>query len=121
MFPRGLVPLEELVDFNDVGKNPKIELVGAEVEECNIGTKNNPKILKWYESLPPKEKQKYVELLRKFFDVFSWSYEDLKSYDTSIIEHTIPMREDQNSSKQKLRRVNPVLLPLIEKEVKKNS
>jgi hypothetical protein len=34
---RGLVPLEDLFDFNDVEKKPKIEASGKEVEECNIG------------------------------------------------------------------------------------
>lgn len=68
--------------------------------------------------LPFDQKKKYVELFREFQDVFAWSYEDLKSYDTSVIQHTIPLKENQKPFKQKLRRVNPVLLPLIEKEVK---
>ena len=29
VFPRGLAPLEDLFDFNDVGKKPKIEPIGA--------------------------------------------------------------------------------------------
>ena len=40
-------------------------------------------------------------------------------YDTDIIQHTIPIKEGQVPFKQKLRRMNPILLPLIEKEVKK--
>ena len=36
----GLVPLEELFDFNDVAKKPKMEPVETEVEECNIGSKD---------------------------------------------------------------------------------
>jgi hypothetical protein len=38
VLPRGLVPLEDLFDFNDVAKKPKIEASGKEVEDCNIGT-----------------------------------------------------------------------------------
>jgi hypothetical protein len=57
--------------------------------------------------------------MRQFSDVFSWSYEDLKVYDKSIIQHTIPIKEDQKPFRQKLRRINPLLLPLIEKEVRK--
>jgi hypothetical protein len=51
--------------------------------------------------------------------VFVWIYEDLKSYDTSIIQHRIPIKEEQKPFRQKLRRINPKLLPLIEKEIKK--
>ena len=35
---KGLVPLEELFDFNDVAKKPKLEPIETEVEECNIGS-----------------------------------------------------------------------------------
>jgi hypothetical protein len=57
--------------------------------------------------------------MRQFSDVFSWSYEDMKVYDKGIIQHTIPIKEDQKPFRQKLRRINPLLLPLIEKEVRK--
>lgn len=43
----------------------------------------------------------------------------MKVYDTSIIQHVILIKEDHKPFKQKLRRINPLLLPLIEKEVKK--
>jgi hypothetical protein len=42
----------------------------------------------------------------------------LKSYDTSIIQHKIPIKEDQKTFKHKLRRIKPRLMPLIGKEVK---
>jgi hypothetical protein len=92
ILPRGLVPLEELFDFNDVAKKPKIEPTGKDVEECNIGTDEEPKMIKLSKSLPPAQKQKYIELFKEFVDVFAWSYEDLKSYDTSIIQHKIPIK-----------------------------
>ena len=93
--------------------------LNAEIEDCNIGTTENPKMIKLSKALPPEQKLKYIELFKEFQDVFAWSYEDLKSYDTYVIQHTIPLRENKKPFKQKLRRVNPVLLPLIEKEVKR--
>ena len=36
--PRGLVPLEEYFDSNDVARSPKVAASDVEVEECNIGT-----------------------------------------------------------------------------------
>jgi hypothetical protein len=87
LLPRGLVPLEDLFDFNNVAKKTKIEGSGKEVEECNIGTEENPKIIKLSKSLPPEKKRKYIELFKEYIDVFAWGYEDLKSYDTSIIQH----------------------------------
>jgi hypothetical protein len=119
ILPRGLVPLEELFDFYDVAKKLKNEPTGKDVEDCNIGTNKEPKMIKLSKSLPLAKKHKYIELFKEFVDVFAWSYEDLKSYDTSIIQHKIPIKEDHNHFKQKLRRINPKLMPLIEKKIKK--
>ena len=96
-----------------------MEPLKSDIEECNIGSVEHPKLIKLSKSLPPNEKLKYMELMKEFHDVFSWSYEDLKSYDTSIIQHTIPLKEDQKPFRQKLRKINPVLLTSIEKEIKR--
>jgi hypothetical protein len=60
-----------------------------------------------------------MNLMKEFHDVFSWSYEDMKVYDTKVIHHVIPNKEDHKHFKHKLRRINPLLLSLIENEVKK--
>ena len=51
--------------------------------------------------------------------MFYWSYEEFKEYDTSIIQHTIPIKPGEKPFKQKLRRINPILLYVLEKEIKK--
>ena len=83
--PRGLIPLEKLFDHNDVAKDPKVKPADNAIEDRNIGTKENPKIVKLSKNFPTKEKEEYVNLMKKYTYVFSWSYEDLKEYDTSII------------------------------------
>ena len=75
--------------------------------------------MKLSRNLPPKEKKKYIDLMKNSIDVYSWSYEDLKEYDTSIIQHVIPLRNGEKPFMQRLRRINPIVLPLIEKEVRK--
>ena len=82
---KGLVPLEELFDLNDATKKPKLEPIEFEVEECNIGSEEKPKMIKLSKTLPAHIKLKYIELFKEFSDVFAWSYEDLKSYYTEII------------------------------------
>lgn len=117
--PKGLIPLEDLFDSNDIPKKPKMEPLKKDIEERTIRTEENPKLKKLSKSLPPDEKLIYIELMKEFRDVFSWSYEDLKSYDTSIIQHTIPLKQDQKTFRKKLRIINHVLLPSIEKEMKR--
>jgi hypothetical protein len=53
--------------------------------DCNIGTAENPKIVKLSKALPPEQKSKYVNLIKKLSDIFSWLYEDLKTFDSDII------------------------------------
>ena len=69
--PRGLIPLERLFDQNDVAKNPKVKPVGDAVEDKNIGTEENPRIIKLSKKLPEREKREYVELMKRYTDVFS--------------------------------------------------
>ena len=89
------------------------------IEDRNIGTKENPNIMKLSKNFPTKEKQEYVNLMKKYTDVFSWRYEDLKEYDNSIIQHTIPIKPGEKPFRQELGRINPKLLPVTEKEIKK--
>jgi len=117
IIPKGLIPLEELFDQDDVARKPTLQPTEKGVEEVNIGTTANPKLVKLSKALPPKIKDKYISLMASFADVFAWDYSDLKTYDTNIIQHTIPIKPNQKPFRQKLRRINPKLLPSIEKEV----
>ena len=51
--------------------------------------------------------------------MFAWTYEDLNTYDTFVIEHKIPLKEEAKPFGQKLRQINLMLFPIIEKEVRK--
>ena len=119
IIPRGLTPLEHLFDFNNVAKDPRMEPVETNVEEHNIGNLAKPKMIKLSSTLPSHIKMQYIELFKEFKDVFSWGYKDLKSYDTSIIQHKSLLKENTKPFKQKLRRINPLLLPLVKAEIEK--
>jgi hypothetical protein len=117
--PRGLVPLERLFDGNDVVVKGKVSNEDVDTAECNIGTQEEPNFVKLSSSLINEQRAEYIELLKEFTDVFAWAYEDLKTYDTSIIEHKIPLKEEAKPFRQKLGQINPMLLPIMEREVKK--
>jgi len=106
-----------LFDQVDVAQKLSLLPTEKEVEDVNIGSTENPKMVKLSKALPPQVKAKYISLLSSFTDVFAWDYSDLKAYDTSIIQHIIPIKPNQKPFRQKLRRINPKLLPSIEKEV----
>jgi hypothetical protein len=68
--------------------------------------------------LPPEVKNQYKYLLARYKDILSWSYEELRTYDTTVIEHKIPLKPGVKPFRQKLRQINPILLPMVEREVK---
>jgi hypothetical protein len=117
--PRGLVPLERLFDRNDVSLKGETSEDETGTTQCNIGTKSEPKFVKLSRSLTKEQRSEYIGILREFADVFAWTYEDLKTYDTFVIENKIQLKEEENPFRQKLRQINPMLLPIMEREVKK--
>ena len=117
--PKGLIPLERLFDGNDVAVRGRVSSDDADTAECNIGTPEEPKLVKLSKGLTEEQRIRYTDFLREFVDVFVWTYKDLKTYDTSVIEHKIPLKEEAKPFKQKLRQINPMLLPVMEREVKK--
>ena len=111
-----MIPLESLFDQNDVARDLKVDPSQDVVEDKNIGTEDDLKIVKPSKKLPAKERDEYVSLMKKYTYVFTWSYDDLKEYDTSIIHHTILIKPGEKPLRQKLRRIIPKLVPI--KEVK---
>eukprot|EP00253_Pinus_taeda_P033457 PITA_33457 len=76
-------------------------------------------MIKLSKGIPLQYRQRYLNLFKIYKDIFSWSYEDLKAFDTNIIHHKIPLKSGIKPCKQKLRKINPLLLPSIEEEVRK--
>jgi hypothetical protein len=71
IIPKGLVPLEKLFDNNDVARSPKIIVNEGDVEDCNIGTHQDPNIINLSRTLSPEVKEKYIKLMKEFPNVFS--------------------------------------------------
>ena len=97
--PKGLIPLERVFDQKDVLKSPRIQGDDEEVESCNLGTVAMQKMIKLSNFLSVDMKQKYIEMMKRFIDVFAWSYANLKKYDPTIIQHTIPIKENERNFK----------------------
>ena len=87
--------------------------------DCNIGTKEHPRIVKISKALTTEQRNRYIKLLKEYVDIFAGSYKYLKTYDTSIIQHKVPLKPNVKPFGQKLRRINPTLFLVIEKEVNK--
>jgi hypothetical protein len=80
--PKGLIPLEILFGQNDIPLKSNLQPQPKEVKDYNVGSNENPKLVKLFKYLPTELKKQYVQLLKEYKDVFAWSYEDLNTYDT---------------------------------------
>ena len=120
--PKSVVKLEDLYDIKDRFKpeiNTKLQSSTLRFELINLGTNQNPQNINLGLGLFEEERESFIRLLRHNKHVFAWNYDDLKTYDTSIIQHTIPMLPEQKPIQQKLRKIHPNLENQIKTELNK--
>jgi hypothetical protein len=120
-----ITPLESSFSSSDVGNKEthseeESKRKFGDTISLNIGTFKSPKIIKIGAQCSDEEKVKFTELLREFHDVFSWSYEDLRGFDPTLIQHVIPIKEGEKLVRQRKRPINPVIEATIRKELEKN-
>ena len=120
--PKPVVKLEDLYDIKDRFKpkiNTKLQSSTLRFESINLGTDQSPQNINLGLGLSTEERESFIRLLRHNKHVFAWNYDDLKTYDTSIIQHTIPMLPEQKPVQQKLRKIHPNLESQIKSELNK--
>ncbi|MCO5552309.1 hypothetical protein L7F22_005820 [Adiantum nelumboides] len=78
-----------------------------EVEEWNLGSEEDPKMIKINKHLKKKLKDKAWNLFLKFRDVFAWEHTDLKGVDPEVCQHEIPLKPDARPIKLQRYRINP--------------
>jgi hypothetical protein len=88
-------------------------------ETVNLGTRDNPQNINLGKGCSEQEKSSFIKLFKEFKDVFSWTYDDLKTFDPNIIQHVIPMKPQTQPFQQKLRKMHPKLEPTVKKELNK--
>ena len=99
--------------------NVKTHSSSLQFELINLGTEAEPKYVNLGKCCSLGERSKFISLFKQYRDVFYWTYEDLKTYDTKIIQHVIPIKVGIKPYQQPLRKMHPKLEPLIQSEVKK--
>jgi hypothetical protein len=85
----------------------------------NLITRTTPQNINLGKNFSPEEKQSYIKLFKEYKDIFSWTYEDLKTYDTKIIQHIIPIKPQTKPFQQKMRKMHPSLEPQVKEELNK--
>jgi hypothetical protein len=112
IIPKSVVNLEDFYDLKDRFKKPtnfKTNSPTMNIELINLCAKQNRQNVNLGLGCSPFERMTFIKLFKKYKDVFSWSYDDLKSFDTYIIQHTIPILSEEKPVQQNLRKIHPNL------------
>ena len=96
-----------------------IQLHEEPVERINLGTEQDKKEVKIGANLEPNIKQRLIQMLRDYVEIFAWSYEDMPGLDTDIVVHRLPIKGDYPPVKQKVCRMMPDMFEKIKAEVMK--
>jgi hypothetical protein len=116
------IQVESLFTKDNLAKNIFEEVSvrkAQEIRKVNIGIYQSSKYVNLGVDFTPKEVDQYVSLFKEYIDVFVWTYDNLKSYDKTIFQHVIPLREEAKPVKQNIRMMNPKLKPLVKVELEK--
>ena len=98
---RNMSNIEETISI-DISTEPGI------IENIHVGV-----------SFFPPKLESYLSLFCEFRDIFAWSYEEMPSIDTSIVEHTINIYPDVKLVRQQLHPIHPKKAAAIKEKVEK--
>lgn len=85
----------------------------------NLGTPDKPQNINLGVQCSNVEKASFTKLFKEYKDVFAWSYEYLKTFDTQIMQHVILIKEGAKPVQQKLCKMHPSLEPKVKVELNK--
>ena len=85
----------------------------------DLGTLDQPREIRIGSSLSPYQRSRLIDLLRSYLDVFAWSYEDMSSFDSFIVQHHLPILPHARPVEHKLRRLHPRWSLQVKEEIQK--
>ncbi|KAM1724707.1 hypothetical protein ACFX11_023123 [Malus domestica] len=86
----------ELEDHRPLVKDP--------LEEINVGTADDPRLLFISALLPQRMKDEFRTLLTEFKDYFAWSYHEMPGLDRTLVEHELRIKPGFKPFRQPPRR-----------------
>jgi hypothetical protein len=105
MIPKGVDNLENLFELRKIFKGSTNMKTGSSCpmyNTINLGTPKNPTNINLGKTMSKEKRKSYLKLFIEYQYFFAWSYRDLKTYDTCIIQHTILLKSRVKPFQQKL-------------------
>ncbi|KAH9293700.1 hypothetical protein KI387_041096, partial [Taxus chinensis] len=90
-----------------------------ETIDINIGTEEEPKILKLGSSLTPEEIEIHTRILKEHQKAFAFNYKEMTGIAPHIAVHNLVTKSDAKPIKQKSRPMKPKVALMVKEEVMK--
>ncbi|KAH9308530.1 hypothetical protein KI387_036441, partial [Taxus chinensis] len=91
--PKGLLTLESIFNPNDQFRKEKANIYVKREDSKPILVEED-KILQIGKVATEQEKSDFIQLCQEFPNVFTWSYEDLRGFNSKLAQHTIELDPD---------------------------
>ncbi|RVX20921.1 Retrovirus-related Pol polyprotein from transposon 17.6 [Vitis vinifera] len=132
-----LAPTTHVCDVDDVGdtddplsaqsecdsdldtEDRKITPISGSIEMIDFGALDQPRELRIGFSLSPDGRNRLIDLLRSYLDVFAWSYENMSGLDPTTVQHHLLILPHARPVKQKLRRLHPLWSLQVKEDIQK--
>ncbi|MCO5596825.1 hypothetical protein L7F22_050895 [Adiantum nelumboides] len=88
-----------------------------EIEEWNLGSEKDPKMIKINKQLKKELKDKAYNLFLKFKYVFTWEYTDLKELDPEVWQHRISLKPNAKPVHLQRYKMNPNYAKKVKEEI----
>ncbi|RVW24827.1 Transposon Ty3-I Gag-Pol polyprotein [Vitis vinifera] len=118
-FPDETNEVLAIVMIEDVQFVPAPGLFTIIAHDDDVFEADQPRELRIRLDLFKDERDSLSQLLRKYLDVFAWSYEDMSGLDPSIVEHHLPLLPHVKQVKQKLTQLHLCWSLQVKKEIQK--
>ena len=93
-----------ITDSDEMNENlsysylPELQPPKSECVEMNLGTQEDPKTIRIYKSLSPKEYEEWFQFFLKCKSAFAWTYKDLKGIPREVCQHDIILEPNTKAS-----------------------
>lgn len=117
----GLVTLKRVFDGPDISNVKQSSAHKEDLEEISLGKNTTTKKLYIGRMMKPYVRTMLIALFQKYRHVFTWSYDDLKTYKEELFQYEITLKPDTKPFRKKQRPINPTLRPKMQEELTKLS
>ena len=95
-----IIDLDELNENLSYSYLPELQPPKSECVEMNLETQKDPKTIRIYKNLNPKEYEEWLQFFTKYKSVFSWTYSDLKGIPREVCQHRIILEPNTKPIRQ---------------------